>query len=75
MKSKQKPGEENIINFKTPFVNKCIAVIINDAGTSGIYVTGWKIFSTPTKQFFKAYYTNIKGEAVSPYLSYIAIGY
>lgn len=73
--SRQNPGEENIINFKTPFANKCIAVIVSDTGTSGVAITSWKIFSTFTKNFFKAYYTNVKGEATNPYLSYIAIGY
>ena len=73
--SKVAPGEENTIFFATPFPNKCINVLVCDAGTSGIAITAWKINSTPTKASFKAYYVNVRGATSSPYLSYLAIGY
>ena len=73
--SKVASGEENTIFFETPFPYKCIAVLVVDSGTSGVAITSWKIHATPTRTSFRAYYTNVQGNASSPYLTYLAIGY
>ena len=73
--SKVASGEENTIFFETPFPYKCIAVLVVDSGTSGVAITSWKIHATPTRTSFRAYYTNVQGNARSPYLTYLAIGY